>query len=100
MKYQYTCASIESLHKCESWRLNLFGSTLLNGQVVSCSLAIGCFKCHNLFEQWRGQVRAILLPSYTTPNMLVFEAITLCNIPKYVDFSVLDLQSDSPALGV
>ena len=25
---------------------------------------------------------------------------SLCNIPKYVDFSVLDLQSDSPALGV
>ena len=54
----------------------MFGSTLLKGQVVSCSLTIDSFKCHNLFEQWRGQVGAILLPSYASPNMLLFEAIT------------------------
>ena len=76
MQYQHTCASIENSHKCESWRFNWFGSTLLNGQVVSCSLAIDCFKCHNLFEQWRGQVRTILLPSYASPDLLLFEAIT------------------------
>ena len=76
MKYQHTCVSIKSSHKCEGWRFNLFGSTLLNGQMISCSLTIGCFKCHNLFAWWRSQVRAILLPSYTSPNMLVFEAIT------------------------
>ena len=29
-----------------------------------------------------------------------FRGYSLCNIPKYVDFSVLGLQSDSPALGL
>ena len=33
-------------------------------------------------------------------NFACFRGYSLCNMPKYVDFSVLGLQSDSPALGV
>ena len=63
-------------------------------------LAIDGFQCHNLFTWWRGQVGAILLPSYASPILLVFRGCSLCNMSKYMDFSVLGLQSDSPALGV
>ena len=38
-------------------------------------LAIDGFQCHSLFTWWRGQVRAILLPSYASPNLLVLEAV-------------------------
>ena len=37
---------------------------------------------------------------YASPNLLVLEGYSLCNMPKYVDFSVLGLQSDFSALGV
>ena len=76
MQNQHTCASIESSHKCESWRLNPFSSTPLNGQVASCPLAIDCLQCHNLFTWWRDQVRATPLPSHASPNLLALEAIT------------------------
>ena len=75
MEFQHTCVSIESPHKREGWKFNLFSSTLLNGQMISCSLAIDGFQCHNLFTWWRGQVGAILLPSYASPNLLGLEAV-------------------------
>ena len=75
MKFQHTCVPIESPHKCEGWKFNLSSSTLLNGQVDSCLLAIDDFQCHNLFTWWRGQVGAIVLPSYASPILLVLEAI-------------------------
>ena len=36
MKFQHTCVLIESPHKYEGWKFNLFSSTLLNGQMISC----------------------------------------------------------------
>ena len=100
MKYQHTCASIKSSHKCDSWRLNLFGSTLLNGQMISYSLAVGCFKCHNLFAWWKGPSQSYSIAVLCVSKYASIWGYNLCNIPKYVDFSVLDLQSDSPASGM
>ena len=61
-------------------------------------LAIDDFQCHNLFTWWMGQVGTILSPSYTSPNLLVLGCCSLCNMPKYVDFSVPGLQSGSPGI--
>ena len=101
MKFQHTCVSIENLHKCEGWKFNLFSfhtSKWLSGQLFYWLSMV--FQCHNLFTWWRGQVGAILLPSYASSNWLCFRGCSPCNMSKYVDFSVPGLQSGSPALGV
>ena len=61
-------------------------------------LATEGFQCHNLFTWWRGQVGAIAILCIS--KFTCFRGYSLCNMPKYVDFSVIELQSDSPALGV
>ena len=45
-----------------------------------------------------GEVKSELF--YCISKFACFRGYNLCNIPKYVDFSILGLQSDSPALGV
>ena len=61
-------------------------------------LAIDGFQCHNLFTWWRGQVGAIAVLRIS--KFTCFRGYSLCNMPKYVDFSVPGLQSGSAALGV
>ena len=62
VKYQYTCASTESLHKwwqLETWFVYLYTLEWSDGQLTSCPLTIGCFPCQSSFAYWRNQVRAV-----------------------------------------
>ena len=98
MKFQHTCVSIGSPHKCEGWKFNLFSSTLLKVQMDYCLLAID--EVSQLIYLVKGPSWSYSIAVLRVFNFTCFRGYSLCNIPKYVDFSVLELQSDSPALGV
>ena len=98
MKFQHTCVSIESPHKCEGWRSNLCSFTLLNNQMDNCLLAID--DVSQLIYLVKGPSRSYSIAVLRVFKLACFRGYSLCNTSKYVDFSVPGLQSGSPALGV
>ena len=98
MKFQHTCVSIESPLKREGWRSNLFSFTLLNNQMDNCLLAID--DVSQLIYLVKGPSRSYSIAVLCVFKLACFRGYSLCNMSKYVDFSVLGLQSGSPALGV
>ena len=98
MKFQHTCVSIESPHKCEGWKFNLSSSTLLDNQMDNCLLAID--DVSQLIYLVKGPSRSYSIAVLRVFKLACFRGYSLCNMSKYVDFSVPGLQSGSPALGV